>query len=100
MAGRFSAVSARVKAVTTNCVLKQCIIHREALAVKPLSSDKQRKTELESVLDIVVKTVNYIKCKSARVLRKLFEEMDSDNVTLLLHTEVRWLSRCKLVCSN
>ena len=101
MTGRFSGVGARVKAVAKNCVLKHCIIHREALAVKPLSSDKQRKTELESVLDIVVKTVNYIKCggkgKSARVFQKLCEEMDSDNVTLLLHTEVRWLSRGKVL---
>ena len=62
MTGRFSGAGARVKAVATNCVLKHCIIHREALAEKPLSSDKQRKTELESVLDIVVKTINYIKC--------------------------------------
>ena len=61
MTGRFSGVGARVKAVATNCILKHCIIHREALAVKPLNSDKQRKTELESVLNIVVKTVNYIK---------------------------------------
>ena len=101
MTGRFSGVGARVKAVAKNCVLKHCIIHREALAVKPLSSDKQRKTELESVLDIVVKTVNYIKCggkgKSARVFQKLCEEMDSDNVILLLHTEVRWLSRGKVL---
>ena len=92
MTKRFSGVGARVKAVATNCVLKHYIIHREALAVKPLSSDKQRRTELGSVLDIVVKTVNYIKCggkgKSARVFRKLYEEMDSDNVTLLLHTKV------------
>ena len=96
MTGRFSGVGARVKAVATNCVLKHCIIHREALAVKPLSSNKQRKTELESVLDITVKSVNYIKCggkgKSARVFQKLCEQMDSDNVTLLLHTEVPWLS--------
>ena len=62
MTGRFSGVGARVKAVATKCILKHCIIHSKALAVKPLSSDKQRKTELESVLDIVVKTVNYIKC--------------------------------------
>ena len=97
MTGRFSGVGARVKAVATNCILKHCIIHHEALAVKPLSSDKQRKTELESVLDVVVNTVNYIrvKCvgkgKSARVFQKLCEEMDSENVTVLLHTEVRWL---------
>ena len=43
MTGRFSGVGARVKAVATNCILKHCIIHREALAVKSLSSDKQRK---------------------------------------------------------
>ena len=71
--GHFLGVGARVKAVATNCILKHCNIHREALAVKPLSSDKQRKTELESVLDIVVKTVNYIKCndkgKSAKVFK-------------------------------
>ena len=56
MTGRFSGVGACVKAVATNCILKHCNIHREALAVKPLSSDKQRK----SVLDIVVKTVKKI----------------------------------------
>ena len=61
MTGRFSGVGARVMVVATNCILKRCIIHREALAIKSFSSDKQRKTELESVLDIVVKTVNYIK---------------------------------------
>ena len=89
------------QAVATNCILKHCNIHREALAVKPLSSDKQRKTELETVLDIVEKTVNYIKCggkgKSARVFQKLCEEMDSENVTVLLHIEVRWLSRGKVL---
>ena len=103
MTGHFSGVGARVKAVATNCILKHCIINREALVVKLLSSDKQRKTELESVLDIVVKTVNYIKCggkgKSARVFQKLCEEMDSEDVTVLLHTEMCWLSRGKvLIC--
>ena len=101
MTGRFSGVGARVKAVATNCIRKHCIIHRKALAVKPLSSNKQRKTELEGVLDIVVKTMNYIKCggkgKSARVFQKLCEEMDSENITVLLHREVRWVSRGKVL---
>ena len=101
MTGLFLGVGACVKAVATNCILKHCIIHHEALAVKPFSSDKQRKMKLENVLDIVVKTVNYIKCggkgKSARVFQKLCEEMDSENVTVLLHTEVRWLSHGKVL---
>ena len=37
-----------------------------------------------------MKTVNYIKCgckgKSTRVFQKLCEEVDSENVTVLLHT--------------
>ena len=48
-----------------------------------------------------MKTVNYIKCggkgKSARVFQKLCEEMDSENVTVLLHTKVRWFSRGKVL---
>ena len=35
----------------------------------------------------------WCKGKFARFFQKLCEEMDSENVTVLLHTEVRWLSR-------
>ena len=48
-----------------------------------------------------MKTMNYIKCggkgKSARVFQKLCEEMNFENVTVLLHTEVLWLSRGKFL---
>ena len=39
----FSGVGARAKAVATNCILKHCNMHREALAVKPLSSESTEK---------------------------------------------------------
>ena len=45
--------------------------------------------------------MNYIKCggkgKSARVFQKLCEEMNFENVTVLLHTDVRWLSHGKFL---
>ena len=45
--------------------------------------------------------MNYIKCggkgKSARVFQKLCEEMNFENVAVLLHTEVRWLSHGKFL---
>ena len=41
MTERFLEVGVRVKAVATDSVLKHCVIHRTALATKPLSSDKK-----------------------------------------------------------
>ncbi|XP_072395401.1 zinc finger MYM-type protein 6-like [Diabrotica undecimpunctata] len=74
-------------------VLTYCIIHREMLAAKRLSPN------LNKVLTTVVKTVNFIKSNalSSRLFALLCEDLGSIHSNLLLHTEVRWLSRSRVL---
>jgi hypothetical protein len=54
---------------------------------------------LKDVLDTTVKMVNFVKAKplNSRVFSALCNEMGSDHVMLLQHTEVGWLSRGKVL---
>lgn len=63
------------------------IIHCEALASKAF------------VLQTAIKIVNCIKSwpLNARLFAILCKDMSSDHEALLLHTEVRWLSRGKVL---
>ncbi|XP_060772998.1 SCAN domain-containing protein 3-like [Neoarius graeffei] len=93
MTGRHNGVVARVKAVSPSVQATHCVIHREVLASKRLS------TELHEVLNQVVKIVNLIKANptNSRLFTALCDEMGADHVHLLLHFEVRWLSQGKVV---
>jgi hypothetical protein len=55
--------------------------------------------KLKQVLDVDVSMVNFIKQRplKSRILAKLGEGMQKDHVTLFQHTEVRWLSRGKVL---
>jgi hypothetical protein len=68
-----------------------CIINRETLASRDLEP------KLHSVLQEAVQVVNFVKARplNSRLFAVLYEEMQVDHKPLLLHSEVRWLSRSK-----
>lgn len=76
-----------------NFMSSHCIIHREALASKKMSP------QLNETLLTLVKMINNIKANAlnSRVFSLIRKEMGSDHKTLLLHTEVRWLSRGRVL---
>ncbi|XP_014775934.1 protein FAM200A [Octopus bimaculoides] len=76
-----------------NIIHTHCFIHREALVAKTLGP------ELKSALDMVVKIVNYIKMRplKCRQFAKFCVGMEADHSTLIHHTEIRWLSRGKVL---
>ena len=89
MLGYRSGFRSRVIAVNSTAKHLHCMIHRHALASKTLPP------ELKEVLDDVVSMVNAIKSSAlnTRLFRLLCQEFDENHEELLLHTEVRWLSR-------
>lgn len=91
MVGKTAGAVSRIKEKARACDSSHCILHRHALAMKKMSAP------LKEVLDESVKIINFIKSrpKNSRLFKALCDEMGSQHSTLLLHTEVRWLSRGK-----
>lgn len=93
MSGQQTGLHARIKVVAPNVKWTHCFIHREALVVKRLPETMQK------TFNEVVKVVNYIKTRplQSRLFSLLCKEMGSEHDQLLLHTEVRWLSRGRVL---
>ena len=99
MVGKHKGVTAPIKRRSPNCMFLHCILHREALAAMKLRRNSSDETsELEKLMSDVVKIVNSIrtKAKISRLFSKLCDDMSADHKNLLLHCEVRWLSRGKV----
>ncbi|GFU91380.1 SCAN domain-containing protein 3 [Trichonephila clavipes] len=93
MTGHLKGFVAHVKELNEDILVTHCFLHREALVTKFLPSD------LKIVLEQCVKMVNYIKSRplKSRLFSKLCQAMEVKYESLLLHTEVRWLSRGKVI---
>ena len=93
MIGHRSGFVAVMKQVAPYIVSNHCAIHKDALGCKTLS------LELKSVLDSVVKSVNFIRGRAvnSRLLKAFCDNLGKEHQYLLFHTKVRWLSRGKVL---
>lgn len=93
MLGARKGFTSRVKNVNPEVLILHCLLHRENLAAKHLSE------ELNIVMKEVIQMVNFIKSRSLnnRIFNKMCGDFGSEHTHLLYHSEVRWLSRGKVL---
>ena len=91
MMGKHTGLIAHIRRVCPSISWLHCSVHREALAAQNMPAD------LLGVLSDTVKLVNFIKAcpLNSRIFTVLCNEMGSEHKSLLLHTEVHWLSAAK-----
>ena len=100
--GSQKGVIKKIQEPSPNYVGIHCILHREALVTKKLKLNAYKaggqQNELSNVLWEVVHIVNFIRkrARQQRLFSKPCREMSSSSKKLILHSEVRWLSREKV----
>lgn len=89
MMGKKNGCLKLMKDENPEMILVHCVIHRQNLVAKNISP------HLNEVMKKVIKCINSIKAnaKCERLFKLFCEEQNADHVRLLLHTEVRWLSK-------
>lgn len=89
MVGRYRGFISHLKRIIPEVTAIHCVIHRQHLVAKNLSN------RLHQSLQFVINAVNKIRSNAlnTRLFAQLCDENDEDFQRLLLHTEVRWLSK-------
>ena len=89
MVGRYRGFASLLRQKNPHLLIVHCVIHRQHLIAKGFSP------RLQNSLAIAIKAINKIKAnaKNSRLFRQLCSENDEEFERLLLHTEVRWLSK-------
>ncbi|KAM3874376.1 zinc finger BED domain-containing protein 5-like [Diretmus argenteus] len=89
MVGRYRGFTALLKEQVPHILTVHCVLHRHNLVAKSKSPP------LHESLNVAVKAINKIKAHALndRLFRQLCQENDETFERLLLHTEVRWLSK-------
>ena len=93
MLGKRSGFGALIKKEAPSLVVVHCHLHRHALAAQTLPS------RLLEALNFAVKAVNFIRAQALnhRLFKILCQELGSEHDVLLYHTDVRWLSRGRVL---
>ncbi|KAF2364600.1 Zinc finger BED-type [Trinorchestia longiramus] len=93
MMGGHHALRGLIQAVNPKISVDHCIIHRYSLRSKRLPGN------LKLVFEDVLKIVNFIKSRdvNSRIFKELCKEMGEKYEVLLYLTDVRWLSRGKVI---
>ena len=89
MIGKYRGLITYFKGLNPDIFSIHCVIHRQHLVAKNLS------VRLNDSLNLVIKAVNKIKrhALQSRLFKKLCNENDEGFDNLIMHTEVRWLSK-------
>ena len=92
MLGKTSGFTSLVKKEVPH-IVTHCFLRRHALSSKTLSST------LKEFLSTSVKVVNFVRARALNhgIFTKLCQEMGAQHEVLLYHTEVRWLSKVKVL---